>query len=245
MKAARGSLPAVQANGHLIIGVVATQETTVHGEGYPAKHAYAGADVARSYDARRLGVLWNYEIEFVRRFIRRLDADASILDIPVGTGRFSALLAPHFRRVQGVDISEEMLAVAARKLKGVENARLAKADAEKLPFADDEFDYCFSIRFFGHTPPEVRNRVFKELARVTRRQLLLTLYVCDPVIRARKFVQRCLGKKPPVNWYLYPSVSSARQDLEAAGLNVVHVKSFLPFVMVSRLFVAQKKSHEH
>lgn len=208
---------------------------------FAAKTGYANSETAGDYDSKRRGLFWNHEIRCTARALHGLEREGSFLDIPCGTGRFTTILAKRFRRVHGVDISAEMLKVASEKVIDATNVSLSRADAEALPFAGDEFDYCFSIRFFGHTPPDVRRRILRELARVTKERLLLVLYVRDPLISTRKFLQRCLGKRPHAPWYPYASVSAARRDLDAAGLAVLEVRSFLPLVMESRLFVARKK----
>lgn len=208
---------------------------------FAAKTAYVDSDTAIHYDRERKGWFWNHEMRCIGRALKGLDCDSSFLDIPCGTGRFVTMLARRFRRVQGTDISAEMLKIASKKLMSSTNVSFAQADAETLPFGNNEFDYCLSIRFFGHTPPDVRRRVFRELARVTKQRLLLVLYVRDPLITTRKFLQRFLGKTRRGLWYPYASISAARHDLDAAGLEVVTVRSFLPFVMESRLFIAKRK----
>lgn len=60
-----------------------------------------------------------------------------ILDVAAGTGTSSAALAKTGAHVVAVDISPGMLAVGRQRHPGIE---FVEADAEKLPFGDDEFD---------------------------------------------------------------------------------------------------------
>jgi ubiquinone/menaquinone biosynthesis C-methylase UbiE len=85
------------------------------------------------------------------------------LDIGTGTGEAALLVAREFPRasVRGVDISEEMIALAKRKVGLDPEGRVAfkVADAAKLPWPDDSFDLVVQ-----HNMPAF----FGEVARVLR-----------------------------------------------------------------------------
>jgi ubiquinone/menaquinone biosynthesis C-methylase UbiE len=86
-----------------------------------------------------------------------------ILDLGTGTGIAALFLAREFPRasVRGVDISEEMIAEAKRKVGLDPSGRVAfkVADAADLPFGDDSFDLVAQLNM----PP-----FFAETARVLR-----------------------------------------------------------------------------
>jgi ubiquinone/menaquinone biosynthesis C-methylase UbiE len=86
-----------------------------------------------------------------------------ILDLGTGTGIAALFLAREFPRasVRGVDISEEMIAEAKRKVGLDPTGRVAfkVADAAKLPFVEDSFDLVAQLNM----PP-----FFAETARVLR-----------------------------------------------------------------------------
>ena len=74
----------------------------------------------------------------------------SVLDVACGTGDMAVSLAERGCTVTGIDLSEEMLAIAKRK---VESGKWKVADAENLPFAEGEFDAvtcAFGVRNFVH-----------------------------------------------------------------------------------------------
>ncbi|MBL4716687.1 MAG: bifunctional demethylmenaquinone methyltransferase/2-methoxy-6-polyprenyl-1,4-benzoquinol methylase UbiE, partial [Bacteroidia bacterium] len=78
-----------------------------------------------------------------------------ILDVATGTGDFAVeAIKLNPTKVNGVDISEEMLAVGKEKVqkKGLtEIIELQKGDAENLPFEDNKFDAItvgFGVRNF-------------------------------------------------------------------------------------------------
>jgi demethylmenaquinone methyltransferase/2-methoxy-6-polyprenyl-1,4-benzoquinol methylase len=103
-----------------------------------------------------------------RRFlVSRVDAgpDARVLDVATGTGAVALeLVRQHGCRVVGVDQSAEMLAEARRRVNG--RIELVEADAQSLPFADDEFDaltFTYLLRYVADPAATLR-----ELARVVR-----------------------------------------------------------------------------
>ena len=86
-----------------------------------------------------------------------------VLDIGCGTGEGTLFLAREFprARVRGVDISEEMIRLAQRKVGLDPEGRVAfrVADAAALPFDDESFDLVAQLNM----PP-----FFAEMARVLR-----------------------------------------------------------------------------
>ena len=71
----------------------------------------------------------------------------SALDLGCGTGEMLKLILKKYnhKNLCGIDLSEEMLAVAKSKLP--EQVQLLLGDSESLPFPDNSFDvvYCLSL----------------------------------------------------------------------------------------------------
>ena len=89
-----------------------------------------------------------------------------ILDVATGTGDLAIAMARRIRDVQvlGVDLSEQMLAVARRKIDG--RIVLDRGDAERLAVADASVDVAtvaFGVRNFGDLGAGLR-----ELARTIK-----------------------------------------------------------------------------
>jgi len=76
-----------------------------------------------------------------------LAANARVLDVGCGSGWASRLMAERATRgrVVGIDISDEMIQVAAQSSAGNPRLEFRVATAEALPFADDEFTDAFSM----------------------------------------------------------------------------------------------------
>jgi SAM-dependent methyltransferase len=71
-----------------------------------------------------------------------LTADTRLLDVGCGPGRHVGALADRGMAVTGVDLAENFVRLAAER---VPKARLARADARRLPFADAAFDVVLSL----------------------------------------------------------------------------------------------------
>lgn len=77
------------------------------------------------------------------------------LDIATGAGHTAHVLAPHVARVVASDITDEMLAEAAKLAAALDlkNFETAKAEASALPFGDDSFDLV-TCRLAAHHFPD-------------------------------------------------------------------------------------------
>lgn len=110
--------------------------------------AYNFDTIARTYD--RLNRLMTLGLD--RRWRKRAlrGVQGNVLDVACGTGDMAVSLVERGCTVTGVDISEEMLAIARQKAPMVTSMI---ADAEHLPFPDASFDAvtcAFGVRNFVH-----------------------------------------------------------------------------------------------
>lgn len=136
---------------------------------------------AETYEAvRRTQRRWKIENEVVERMLREL-RPGSVLDCPVGTGRFLPLYRElSVPTVHCVDVSEEMLALARKKKMrwGVlhrDRVILEQGDASKLRWGEDTLDVVVCVRFLDLIEEEALRRVVRELCRVARRAVILTV----------------------------------------------------------------------
>ena len=100
-----------------------------------------------------------------RRFlVSRIPDDAvRVLDVATGTGAVALELVRQGHTVVGIDQSPDMLAVARKRLPGVE---FHEGRAESLPFADAEFDaltFTYLLRYVDDPAATLR-----ELMRVVK-----------------------------------------------------------------------------
>ena len=132
---------------------------------------------------------WHREMRFVhgifgemRALKRSMFRDASaknetrisVLDVGAGSG---GLLRAVKKWTTGIDaflVGAELNAEAARTIS--ENGLLAiRADALRLPFADDSFDYVYCSLFLHHLDDLAAIEMVREMSRVARRKF----YVID------------------------------------------------------------------
>jgi ubiquinone/menaquinone biosynthesis C-methylase UbiE len=107
----------------------------------------------------------------------------SVLDAPVGTGRFVHVYGklPHWK-VEGIDFSEDMLDQAYKKLRNQSgaNVNLQVGDVTSMPqFKDGKFEVALCIRLLHLIDPLMVTKVLKELTRVTKSTLILTIQLGD------------------------------------------------------------------
>ena len=113
-------------------------------------------------------------VVFPFRMLRReaasmvdLPPGGRLLDVATGTGQQAFAFAEKAREVVGIDLSEAMLRVARRKNR-FPNVSFQQADAAELPFEKDSFDASCVSFALHEMPSSVRERVVREMARVTK-----------------------------------------------------------------------------
>jgi len=98
--------------------------------------------------------------------------DRDLLDLGCGIGRLCEALAPHMRRVTGIDISGEMIEAARRRCAGLPNVRLLQTAGRDLAsFPDASFDLVLAADSFPYlvlSGMGLAERHVAEAARVLR-----------------------------------------------------------------------------
>lgn len=89
------------------------------------------------------------------------------LDFGCGVGRLTQALAAHFRRVDGVDISPEMIELADQYNHHAKRVHY-KENSERLPFRASSFDFIYSIIVLQHMPRALARAYASEFVRVLK-----------------------------------------------------------------------------
>src|SRR3989338_2270956 len=123
--------------------------------------------VAYAYDKR-----WKSYIHSSLRFLKEwmhVTGRERILDVACGTGALEELIVREnpFQKTAGVDLSQEMLNIAKRKLAAYPNVQFFLAGASHLPFADDTFDLVVCANSFHYFDDPVGS--LREVKRILRR----------------------------------------------------------------------------
>ncbi|MBI2672588.1 methyltransferase domain-containing protein [Candidatus Woesearchaeota archaeon] len=109
---------------------------------------------------------WMYYIQ--KKIVENLNLrdNQKILDIGCGTGDILVLISKLSRaKLYGLDISENMLKRASRKLG--KKAALKLGEVSKLPFSNNMFDYVLSTEAFHHFPDP--NKALKEINKILKK----------------------------------------------------------------------------
>src|SRR5438105_2130564 len=161
-----------------------------------------------------------------------------ILDIACGTGHLLRMLGAALPDAQlvGVDLSPHYMARARALLPRELNVSLLAENAESLPFVGDHFDAATCVFLLHELPPEVRERVIAEMARVVRPGGIVVLADSLQLHDAPELERELLAF--PENFHEPYYLSYLRDDIAArmgaAGLRVLDDKAhFLMKVVVA------------
>jgi len=161
---------------------------------------------------------------------------AVVLEIAAGTGRVTRhireLISPKARLIAS-DISEEMLAVAKKKLSHLD-IDWQHIDAQQLPFSDNSFDLvicCFGYMFVADKP-----KAFAEAYRVLRQGGHFIFTTWDKLENnPASFTSQCMAKQ-----YLEEPLP-ASYDLPTSMSDENVIRSLLQDTGFSKLFIEKVK----
>lgn len=127
----------------------------------------------------------------LRRLLQGIDRVSVAMDIPSGTGRLTPLLGEVADRVILADGSRTMLELAREDLPDLK-ADYLETDAQNIALESESVDLAFCHRFLHHIHEKgARALVFRELARVSRRYVVISYYT--PGFRDRwRWLQSCV-----------------------------------------------------
>jgi ubiquinone/menaquinone biosynthesis C-methylase UbiE len=139
----------------------------------------------RSWDQRLLN---SREQKIVRKLFREYNISGTILDIPVGYGRFLPLLS-EFGSVLASDIG--FLPVLYQKEKTGIARGSVNASAQHLPFKEKSVDVVFCFRLLQHMHHrDERIAIFREFKRLSRQWVIVSLYLTNPLHRLHRTIIR-------------------------------------------------------
>jgi SAM-dependent methyltransferase len=159
-------------------------------------------------DAERF---WRAGESDLDRFLGSLGASIrpsdTVVEVGCGVGRLTRVIAERADRVEAIDVSAEMLAIARREHRGLHNVRWLQGDGTSLAGIEDaSADACVSYVVFQHIPdPAVTLGYVREMGRVLRPGGWAAFQVSnDPAVhrppsritRARRRALAALGRFP-------------------------------------------------
>jgi ubiquinone/menaquinone biosynthesis C-methylase UbiE len=122
--------------------------------------------LATVYDQRWKHYVTN-TLEFLKVWVHPSSTE-KVLDIACGTGEFERIVLAENsnQQIVGVDISEQMLAIAKQKNRTFPNVSFQIANADSLPFTAHNFDIVISANAFHYFDDPVA--ALKEMKRVLK-----------------------------------------------------------------------------
>jgi ubiquinone/menaquinone biosynthesis C-methylase UbiE len=161
------------------------------------------ANVANVYDARRARrSKWTLENDTLAKLLKGVRG--TVLDVPVGTGRFLTLYKTLGLDAVGVDCSNAMLDCAHTVHP---DATLYEGDVTKLGFGDGSFDTVVCVRLLHLIKPSEVPLVMSELLRVARHSVIVTIHLASTAyVRGRSQVHTRDVLNVPTPWKLGSSV---------------------------------------
>jgi SAM-dependent methyltransferase len=194
------------------------------------------ADVAH-YDAAEYGAesysscIWRRQRPVLEQIVKNFRAAQStpvrLLDFACGTGRVLSALEPFVDTADGVDISENMVAVARGKCP---KARLLVGDVLAQPeLLAREYDLISCFRFLLNVEPELRGRVLRRLREVLRPPdglLLVNVHGNSRSLRHPAIVWRRARGHEKETMLNELSVIAAKRLLAESGFEIVRQFGF-------------------
>jgi ubiquinone/menaquinone biosynthesis C-methylase UbiE len=148
------------------------------------RRKYYGQTALGYFAKRRKQLRWKLENKIVKEMLERElenhHQPLSVLDAPCGEGRFLSLYVGLKLRVTGLDSSADMLKLAAKR--GWRPKELEDGDVTKLHFATNSHDFAVCVRFLDLIPEEAMRQSVRELCRVARHAVILTIRLGDEYV---------------------------------------------------------------
>ena len=98
---------------------------------------------ANDFEERTNYVVGKNDMELIETFLSKQKALGKTLEVGCGNGSYSKILILEAENLTATDFSDEMVAVAKKRLKGVENVSVEKANCFNLSYPDSSFNTVF------------------------------------------------------------------------------------------------------
>ncbi len=98
---------------------------------------------ANDFEERTNYVVGKNDMELIETFLSKQKALGKTLEVGCGNGTYSKILILEAENLTATDFSDEMVAVAKERLKGVENVSVEKANCFNLFYPDSSFNTVF------------------------------------------------------------------------------------------------------
>lgn len=153
--------------------------------GTPSAPSIRGGAVERQFDHHYAEFASSPRgLERIAWTLSHVPADVElVLEVGAGTGRIANALRERGTRVVAIDLS----------LNGLRACRThrVKGSSAELPFRTGAYDLVICAEVIEHLPPDVREATLRELDRVSRRRILLTVPNAEILQEMQARCDRC------------------------------------------------------
>lgn len=156
------------------------------------------------------------ELQLLDQLLSREGRSELLLDLPCGGGRLSHHIAPHTELLVEADASVGQVQWARGTAEGTTPRLWMTASAFHIPFQDASVDGVVCVRLAHHLPSKAeRERLVRELLRVTRRFAVMTFFDYDSLKNRLRRARARFKPKRPKNAMTVDEVSSLAKDCGA------------------------------
>lgn len=214
-------------------------------DAWDANAHYRSDKVATDYDAVRFTslpgrIFNNWERDIVRLALADVRPGAQIADIPCGTGRLAEPLLEAGYRVHGMDISDQMLQVASRRLARFGSAFTTEVvDAKSLDRQHAQYDAVLCARVLMHFELDEQIAFLRGVAQLTSDMVVINHSFDSPYQRFRRGVKRLLKHQAPARHPI--SANQLDRLLNEAGLSELRRRRMGPLISEAIYVVAVPK----
>lgn len=169
----------------------------------------------------------------------------SVLDVGAGSGELLRAIAEFARRQNrkshlfGLELNARSAAAIVEESKNYAEITAVRADALRLPFADDSFDYAICSLFTHHFTDDNIVKILSEMNRVARRRIFIidlerrpAAYVLYKIFCRAFFISRLVREDGSLSVLRSFTPEELKNLGEKAGLQSVAVKKSTPFRLV-------------
>jgi hypothetical protein len=137
-------------------------------------------DVATQYEAlRKNDRYWEWENQILEKCMLALKVDEIVADCPVGTGRFFDIYSRKQLQVWGIDISEDMLREAEKKIAGTALAsrtKLTQTDVSTLEMDNPAAQALVCFRLLHLISDEQLSTIVQGLSKIPSQYIFLQVF---------------------------------------------------------------------
>jgi len=157
-----------------------------------------------------------------------VDENSYALDLGCGTGRWSYYLSPHVKFIEAIDPSDSVFS-AIRLTGEKKNIRVTRASVDNIPFADNTFDFVFSLGVLHHIPDT--EAALKKIIQKIRPGGHFLVYLYYNLDNRGKIYKTLFKLSNPIRRI----ISSMPRVLKQFLSEIIAFAVYLPFVFAARI----------